>query len=176
MIEPAVVTAEPLVIRPETAADAPAIAALTRTAFATAPHTDGNEHRLVGRLRDAGALALSLVAEGEDGELVGHAAFSPATAPAGGGDWYALGPISVRPDRQRQGVGGRLIRAGLEELTARGAAGCTVLGDPSYYERFGFEPAPAAAPPGVPAEYFRIKPLTAAAPAGPVRFHPIFGV
>ncbi|MFH5803940.1 GNAT family N-acetyltransferase [Alienimonas sp. DA493] len=166
---------DPIRLRPERLGDEPAIRELTRAAFAAAPHADGNEHLLVGRLRDAGALALSLVAEAE-GELVGHAAFSPATGPPGSGDWYALGPISVRPDRQRQGIGGRLIRAGLEELTTRGAAGCTVLGDPKYYERFGFTAAPAAAPPGIPAEYFRIRLLTGETPAGPVRFHPVFGV
>lgn len=50
----------------------------------------------------------------------------------------ALGPISVLPEMQRQGVGRALIHAGNSRLRERGAKGIVVLGDPEYYRRFGF--------------------------------------
>ena len=67
-------------------------------------------------LRAAGALTLSLVAvDGADG-LVGHVAFSPVTIAGRAGRWYGLGPISVRPSRQRSGIGARLMDEGLARL------------------------------------------------------------
>ncbi len=92
---------------------------------------------------------MSLVAE-KDGEIVGHVAFSPVEIHGQAVNWYGLGPVAVRPDKQRQGIGGRLIEAGLDQIKTRGAAGCVVLG-----ARFGFKADPALYFPGVPAEYFQ---------------------
>ena len=68
----------------------------------------------------ANALAISLVAE-VDGEVVGHIAFSPVTISDGSQNWYGLGPISVLPKCQRQGIGRALMQEGLSRLKARGA-------------------------------------------------------
>lgn len=54
---------------------------------------------------DIEALTLSLLAE-LDGRVVGHIAFSPLTMPGGTSGWYGLGPVSVLPEFQRQGIGG----------------------------------------------------------------------
>lgn len=161
-------------IRHETAADAAAIRDVTFAAFDGKPYADGDEHELVGRLRTEGALALSLVAE-TAGEIVGHVAFSPAAAADGSPGWFALGPVSVLPAHQGSGIGAALIRTGLEELRRGGAAGCILVGEPAYYRRFGFEPAPAITPPGQPAAYFQVKVLNGPAPALKVRFHEAFG-
>ena len=69
--------------------------------------------------------------------IVGQVAGSPVSI-AGAGDWFGLGPVSVRPAFQRRGIGGALILAALARLKQQGAAGCLVLGDPRYYARFGF--------------------------------------
>jgi predicted N-acetyltransferase YhbS len=53
----------------------------------------------------------------------------------------ALGPIGVRPDRQRQGIGSALIREALAEAGTRGSPAVILLGDPDLYPRYGFEPA-----------------------------------
>jgi GNAT superfamily N-acetyltransferase len=59
--------------------------------------------------------------------VVGHIAFSPVTIFPQPGRWYSLGPVSVRPDRQRQGIGKSLIQEGLRLLKAAGVAvGTTV--------------------------------------------------
>jgi putative acetyltransferase len=138
-------------LRPERPEDVDAIRTLTETAFKTAPHADGTEHIIIDRLRAAGALTLSLVMEA-DGAIVGHVAFSPVTVSDGSTDWYGLGPISVDPARQGEGIGGRLIGEGLQRLKALGAAGCVLLGDPAYYSRFGFVADPKLTLDGVPPE------------------------
>lgn len=159
-------------IRPETARDRAAIRAVTRRAFAGMPHSRGDEQDLIDRLRAAGALALSLVAERE-GRVIGHVAFSPAVAADGSPGWYALGPVAVEPGLQRRGIGASLIETGIGALRGRGAAGCVLVGDPGYYGRFGFRLRPELAPEDVPAEYFMILPLAVAEPKATVRFHPL---
>ena len=124
--------AEPTVtIRDETPADRAGIRALVLAAFGGAQEAD-----LVDQLRTDGDAAVSLVAA--DGErIVGHVLLSRMTAP-----FRALGlaPVSVAPDRQGEGIGGRLVRAGLERARRDGWQGVFVLGDPGFYRRFGFDP------------------------------------
>ncbi len=162
-----------MIVRPEREEDIDAIRALTETAFKTAPHADGTEHLIIDRLRAAGALTLSLVAEA-GGAIVGHVAFSPVALSDGSEDWYGLGPISVDPARQGEGIGGKLIREGLERLKALGATGCVLLGDPVYYSRFGFEPDPKLTLDGVPPEYFMRVAFSPVYGEGTVSYHPGF--
>ena len=165
---------DPPTITPERPGDAEAIRALTRAAFDGVAHADGTEPAIPEGLRAAGALTVSLVAL-EDGVIVGHAAFSPITIDGADRGWFGLGPVSVRPDRQRRGIGAALIREGLDRLAGLGARGCVVLGDPGYYGRFGFEADPALRPGGAPARFFQRLVIVPPAPAGEVRFHPAFG-
>jgi putative acetyltransferase len=161
-------------IRPETAEDYNAIYDLTQQAFAPMPYSDGDEQDLINKLRDHGALALSLVAQ-MDNRIVGHVAFSPAFATDGMPNWFALGPVSVLPELQGRGIGGLLIREGIEWLVAQRAAGCVLVGNPNYYRRFGFVVMPDLAPLGQPEEYFMVLPLDCAEPASVIAFHPLFG-
>ena len=162
-----------ILLRPERPDDADAIRALTETAFRTAPHADGTEHIIIDRLRTAGALTLSLVVEA-DGAIVGHVAFSPVTVSDGSAGWYGLGPISVDPARQGEGIGGRLIGEGLQRLKALGATGCVLLGDPAYYTRFGFATDPKLVLDGVPPEYFMRVAFSPVYGEGTVSYHPAF--
>ena len=160
-------------IRDETPADEAAITALTRAAFANAEHTSHTEEYIVLALRRRGKLSVSLVAEDEGG-LVGHVALSPVTLRDGSQDWYGLGPISVLPARQRGGVGSALMQAAITRLRAMDAAGCVLLGDPGYYQRFGFQALPSLQLPGVPAEYFMALPLRGDVPLAEVQYDPAF--
>ncbi len=162
-----------MIVRPEREGDIDAIRTLTETAFRTAPHADGTEHLIIDRLRAAGALTLSLVAEA-DGTIVGHVAFSPVSLSDGSRGWYGLGPISVDPARQGEGIGGKLIGEGLERLKALGATGCVLLGDPAYYSRFGFTPDTRLTLDGVPPEYFMRVAFSPVYGAGSVSYHPGF--
>jgi putative acetyltransferase len=137
------------------------------------PYAGGNEQELVEALRAGGALTLSLVAV-EGDTIVGHIAFSPAIAADDSANWYALGPVSVEPDRQGRGIGGALIKEGIARLRALGAAGCILTGNPNYYQRFGFLPFPHLAPAAEPAQFFMILPLVTSAPTAVMAFHPLF--
>jgi putative acetyltransferase len=162
-------------IREEQRGEERAIAALIGAAFAGAAHSGGNEAAIVDALRRTDSLAVSLVAA-EDGAIVGHVAFSPVATGGRTAGWFGLGPVAVRPERQRRGIGQSLIEAGLARLRAQGAKGCVVLGDPAYYRRFGFAADPAFQLAGVPPEYFLRLAFDSAARGGSVDYHPAFGV
>jgi putative acetyltransferase len=99
------------------------------------------ESRLVDALRLNGKALVSLVAV-DKGEVLGHVLFSPvSTAPPNEAPGVGLGPVAVRPDCQRVGIGTTLIRHGLELCRQLEYGYCVVLGDPRYYARFGFEKA-----------------------------------
>lgn len=162
-----------ILIRPECPQDYAAIHDVTQRAFAPMPFADGDEQELIGKLRDAGALSLSLVAE-LDGNVVGQVTFTTAFAADGSPGWYALGPVAVEPALKHQGIGSQLIEAGIAWLREQDAAGCVLVGNPAYYCRFGFLPFPALAPTGEPAEYYQILPLRVEQPDGVIGFHPLF--
>jgi putative acetyltransferase len=162
-------------IRSERPSDVAAISAVITAAFLEVEHSGGNEAEIVAALRDAGSLAVSLVAV-ENDRILGHVALSPVAVDGRDEGWFGLAPVAVLPQHQRKGIGRALIEAGLATLREKGAPGCVVLGDPAYYGRFGFEADPAFYLEGVPPEYFQRLSLGAAARGGRVNFHPAFGV
>lgn len=146
---------------------------LTETAFHDMVYSSHTEQFIVNALRRSGQLAVSLVAvDGE--EIVGHVAVSPVALSSGADGWYVLGPISVWPARQRQGIGSQLMYAALESLRQQGAAGCVVVGDPAYYGRFGFRGHAALSMPGIPSEYLMAIALQGELPHGEVIHHDAF--
>lgn len=167
-----------IAIRKEQPGDEAIIHNLTEAAFRDMPFSAGDEPQLVEALRRDGDLALSLVAE-DGARIVGHIAFSPVTIndgdSDGAGDWYGLGPVSVWPELHHRGIGSALVRRGIADLRARGAAGVVLLGSPDYYARFGFVHAPQLFYPGPPPEYFQCLALKDALPAGKVAYAPAFG-
>lgn len=80
-----------MIIRAEQPGDEAAIGAVTAAAFAPMPYSDQTEPQIIERLRAAGVLALSLVAE-DDGVIIGHIAFSPVALEGGEG-----GLVRARP-------------------------------------------------------------------------------
>jgi putative acetyltransferase len=163
-----------IVIRSETPNDYKAIEQLTIAAFAGKSFSDSNEHLIIERLRAVGALSLSLVAE-RDGSIVGHIAFSIVKINGEDQGWYGLGPVSVLPTFQKQGIGSALIKEGLAQMRAIGARGCVLEGDPEYYQRFGFKSYDNLIYVGAPAAiYFMALPFYGEVPGGKVEFHPAF--
>lgn len=159
-----------MIIRNETESDIEAISGITRAAFVDNVYSEQTEEFIVIALRAAGALAVSLVAE-VDGKVVGHVAFSPVTISDGSSGWYGLGPVSVLPDYQKQGIGGSLIRRGIALLEESGARGCVLVGEPDYYERFGFKNAADLMLENVPQEKFLALPFGEQRAQGVVLFH-----
>jgi putative acetyltransferase len=128
-------------IRPERDTDAAAIHQVVTLAFGQPAEAD-----LVDALRgtDAWIPELSLVAE-ENGRVVGHVLFTRMAVRDGERRHaaLALAPVAVHPAQQNGGIGSQLIRHGIERARALGHRVVIVLGHPTYYPRFGFEPAGA---------------------------------
>ena len=162
-----------IVIRDEVDTDVAVIAEVTVAAFKTLEISNHTEQFIIDALRTAKALTVSLVAELE-GKIVGHVAFSPVTISDNAPNWYGLGPVSVLPEYQRQGIGTALIREGLSRLNKLNASGCCLVGHPEYYRRFGFENIAGLVLEGVPPEVFFALPLIAPPPQGFVHFHEAF--
>lgn len=162
-------------IRDERPSDVPAIYALTRTAFEPMPFSAGDEQDLINALRDDGALAVSLVAVRGD-EIVGHIAFSRVKIDHEDRNWFDLGPVSVQPKLQSLGIGSALIREGLSRISRMGAAGCVLLGYPSYYGRFGFLHDPNLRYNGEVNPNFQQLTLEGETPQGSVTYHPAFNL
>lgn len=164
-----------MMIRPEEPADHPAIRQVNLLAFDGEP-----EANLAEALRRDASPVISLVAE-DAGEIVGHIMFSPVsidgTLP---GNVMGLAPMAVAPDRQGQGIGTALVRAGIEACRSAGCRGIVVLGHPGFYPRFGFKPASEYGLKSeyvVPDEAFMALPLGAndfGESPGIVRYHAAF--
>ena len=116
-------------IRPETDDNRAGIARLLLAAFPTS-----SEARLVEQLRKDGDIVFSLVAV-EASDVIGHALFSRLRAPDGA---LSLAPVAVAANRRRRGIAAAMIEAGLERARSENWAAVVVLGEPSYYRRFGF--------------------------------------
>jgi putative acetyltransferase len=159
-----------LILRNEKATDITAITEVTMAAFKNHPISNHTEQFIINALRAAGALTISLVAE-IDGRVAGHIAFSPVRVSDGATDWYGLGPVSVLPDYQKQGIGKSLINKGLSLLKEMGGRGCALVGELNYYKRFGFRNYPELVHEGVPQEVFLVLPFTEKVPKGIVMFH-----
>lgn len=159
-----------IIIRSETSTDVDAITEVTVAAFKTLAVSNHTEQFIVAALRAADALTLSLVAELE-GRVIGHIAFSPVTISDGTPNWYGLGPLSVLPAYQRQGIGKALIHEGLSRLQVLHAQGCCLVGHPDYYPQFGFKNPPGLVLEGVPPEVFFVLSFDGHTPQGAVTFH-----
>lgn len=164
-----------IMIRPEHAGDLDAIRDVNDRAF------EGTlEGRIVDALRPSGEM-ISLVATAAD-HVVGHIAFTPVTVePSTPAVRVAgLGPMAVLPEFQRRGIGGQLVRAGLDACRRSGYGAVVVVGHPDYYPRFGFVPAHTRglkyeAP--VPDDVFMVlglEPEAIARVSGVVRYRPEF--
>src|SRR6266487_776483 len=121
-------------IREERPDDVAAVCDLNRRAFG-----QDQESNIVDALRANGAALLSLVATVHD-RVVGHIMYSPLSI-SGNVTGAALGPMAVIPERQRQGIGSKLIEAGNRKLKDAGCPFIIVVGHADYYPRFGFRPA-----------------------------------
>lgn len=164
-----------LIVRDEAAGDRAGVRRVNLSAFDTAAEAD-----LVEALREQASPLVSLVAEAH-GQIVGHIMFSPASLAGNPGlKIMGLAPMAVAPQHQHQGIGSKLVLAGLDRCRQLGCVAVVVLGHPSFYPRFGFRPASAF---GIRCEYeapdeaFMLVKLQADGlddAAGMISYHPAF--
>jgi putative acetyltransferase len=159
-----------MIIRKEKNTDFESITNVTIEAFKNHPISHQTEHFIVNSLRSAGALTISLVAE-IDGQIVGQIAFSPIAISDGTKNWYGMGPVSVLPNYQKQGIGKALVNEGLSLLKDMEAHGCALVGPPDYYKKFGFKNYQEMIHEGIPQEVFLVLPFSEKLPKGIVTFH-----
>ena len=159
--------AEGIVIRPECDADHAAIAEVVGAAFVGHPDEVVS---FVERIRASEQFIpeLALVAEDSSG-VIAHVMLSWVGVEGGSRTRILdLTPMSVRPDRQRIGVGARLIRDALGRAEEAGEPAVMVEGVPAYYPRFGFEQASAlgfiSPHPKIPDDAFMVKRLPGYSP------------
>jgi putative acetyltransferase len=172
-------TGDNVLLRPESPEDEREIYLINQAAFGRPDEAD-----LVDGLRAEGVVLASLVAEERDEEqrILAHILFTRMSIETSAGcvAAVALAPMAVLPERQRQGIGGKLIRCGLDLLKARGERIVIVLGHPDYYQRFGFslEKARLLESPFPPEAYMalELQPGALDGVRGKVRYAAAFGL
>jgi putative acetyltransferase len=140
-----------------------------------------SEANLIDALRKSDTRLISIIAE-ENDVVVGHILFSPVTLDRDNSNVLIAGlaPMAVVTSRQNQGIGSRLLEAGLKLCEKAGYKAVVVLGHPGFYSRFGFMPSEnynIRSEYDVPADVFMIKELHDGAldsHAGIIKYHPAF--
>ncbi|HQQ68294.1 MAG TPA: N-acetyltransferase [Candidatus Cloacimonadota bacterium] len=134
-----------ITIRLEMPSDYREVEEITRDAFWDENVPGCDEHYLAHALRTESAFVpeLDLVAE-QDGEIVGNIMYATAEVIARDGSHHQVltfGPLTVKPERQGEGIGSLLVKHSLKRAGEMGFRAVLIYGDPGYYKRFGFLPA-----------------------------------
>ncbi|WP_292107626.1 N-acetyltransferase [Brevundimonas sp.] len=154
---------QPAVVQAETVFDAAAVARVVEAAFGP-----GHLARTAERLREGRDPAVGFVAR-QDGRIIGSVRLWTITI--GGAPALFLGPIAVERTERNAGIGAELVAACVDWAREARASGVLLVGDPPYFERFGFKRIEGAAMPGPvdPARLLWLALDAVAAPTGPVR-------
>ncbi len=130
-------------IRPEEKSEFPVIYDLIKTAFETAPVSDGTEQDFADKLRAGAGYVpeLALVAEDESGAIIGHIMLTkmPVKTAEGAYEALLLAPISVVLGHRGKGIGTQMIETVFAKASEMDFGAVILAGDPGYYERFGFK-------------------------------------
>lgn len=124
----------PLVLRTQTAADAPSRERLLDAALGAGRRAKTSELFRTGRL-PAHGLALSAT---HGGALVGTVRLWNVSA--GGKPALLLGPLAVSGAHRSLGIGAALMEMAIERARLLGHGAILLVGDAPYYQRFGFQP------------------------------------
>jgi len=162
-----------MLIRTELEKDIEAISVVVTESLAIIPQSTGTEAKIVEALRAQNALDLSLVAV-ENDTVIGYLAASDARIGDRDG-WSLIGPLGVTPPRRLQGIGSLLMEDALKRLR-KTKRGVVLVGEPSYYSRFGFKAFPNMTVAGCPPEVVQALPFDGTEPVGEVYHHRAFAL
>ncbi len=118
---------------------------ITREAFWNVYKPGCSEHLVLHNLRKSQSYIkeLDLVAFYND-KIVGHIISTKAKVVDSLNKEYevlCVGPLSVLPDFQKKGIGGKLLEESIKIARRLGFRGMILFGNPAYYHRFGFRNA-----------------------------------
>ena len=163
-------------IRAEGESDRSAVYGVNVAAFETRLEAD-----LVDALREQAEPLISLVAE-ESGGIIGHILVSPVSiSNHPEAKLMAIGPMAVRPEHQRTGIGSALVETALQRCREMSYDAVFVLGHPAFYPRFGFVRASQL---GIGCEYdvpddvfmaMELRKGCLQGIRGKIKYHPAFG-
>ena len=133
------------IIRNEEERDYFEVENVTREAFWNIYRPGCNEHLVTHNFRNNQAFIKKLDYVMEDnGEIIGTIIYSHGTLRLDNGgkmDFITFGPVGIRPDYQKNGMGQELIRYSMDRAKDLGYDAIFITGNPIYYNRFGFEAA-----------------------------------
>lgn len=129
-------------IRLERESDFRNVEHMTREAFWDIYKPGCDEHLVVHKIRQVSAFVkeLDFVACDKD-RIVGNIIYSKAKVINDESKEFevlCMGPLTVLPTCQRQGIGSLLMNYSIEEAKQLGYRAVVIFGDPNYYHRFGF--------------------------------------
>lgn len=155
-------TVTAVAIERESRADGMAVDALVMAAFGP-----GRFAKTAERLREQAALMSGFTIHDDERQLIGSVRLWSVMSGVAKGAF--LGPIAVAKTTRSTGLGGLLVARCIEEARELGLDGILLIGDPDYFQRFGFQPAPKAVF-GGPVNPARVMwlPLTGVSPDGAV--------
>jgi len=134
-----------MIIRQEKPSDYDEVYRLVKISFKTSPNSDGTEQDYLNEIRrkDTFIPELSLVAEGENGKLIGQIVLYKTVLAAPQGDFVELllSPVCVHPDYFRRGIARAMVEKALHMAKEMNFRAVFLCGDPVIYERLGFSPS-----------------------------------
>ena len=134
-----------MTIRQEKPSDYNEVYELVKISFATASNADGTEPDYLNQVRkkDTFILELSLVAENDDGKIVGQIVLykTDITTPNKKITQLLLSPICVHPNYFRRGIARAMINESFRIAKQMGYKAVFLCGEPELYKKFGFVPS-----------------------------------
>ena len=131
-------------IRQETPADYDEVYNLVKCSFESSPGCDGTVPDYLNEVRkkDTFIPELSLVAENEQGQIIGQVVLYKTDIKTNSGieTELLLSPISVHPDYFRMGIARSMIEKAFDIARAMGYRAVFLCGHPPLYHRLGFVP------------------------------------
>ena len=134
-----------LIIRQETLLDYAEVYRLVKMSFATVSHDDGTVPDYLTELREKDVFVpeLSLVAQNDDGQIIGQIVLykTTITTPRGERVELLLSPICVHPNYFRRGIARAMVNEALSRAKRMGFGAVFLCGDPIIYRNLGFLPS-----------------------------------
>ncbi|MFT4146554.1 MAG: N-acetyltransferase [Mobilitalea sp.] len=130
-----------MIIRQEQPADYDEVYELVKISFATSTNEGEWDYLNEVRKKDTFIPELSLVAENDDGKLVGQIVLYKTNITASNNIYTALllSPISVHPDFFHRGIARAMMSEAFRIAKNMGFTSIFLCGDPDFYHRFGFK-------------------------------------